>query len=276
MRIRSYPTEEYLGLIFVYLGDTERGDTGAFSPPPLPRYPRFEQEGLLDAIAFVRLCNYFNDLENACDPVHVGFVHGESAIAIDGDIDLSRVLVEETESGISVATIKAHEGGGLRVNQYLMPNIQVIKLPPLRDAEQDWRDFISWRVPVDDEHYLSCNVNLLHIKDEDARRAAADAWAVARQQARASIAELGQAVLAGTVRIADVQDQIANVVNLQDEVALCGQGVIPDRLRERLGRSDVGVILLRKIWRRELEALATDQPLKPWTPTGASLATTGI
>src|SRR5216684_2264622 len=48
VRIRSYPCEEYLGLVFAYLGDAERGDTGAFRPPPLPRYPEFEREGALD------------------------------------------------------------------------------------------------------------------------------------------------------------------------------------------------------------------------------------
>src|SRR5713226_7171098 len=41
VKIVSYPTEEYLGLIFAYLGDAEHGDTGAFRPPPLPRYPDF-------------------------------------------------------------------------------------------------------------------------------------------------------------------------------------------------------------------------------------------
>jgi nitrite reductase/ring-hydroxylating ferredoxin subunit len=38
VRIRSCPTEEYLGLIFVYFGE---GDA-----PSLPRYPDFEKEGL--------------------------------------------------------------------------------------------------------------------------------------------------------------------------------------------------------------------------------------
>ena len=38
VRIRSYPTEEYLGLIFVYFGE------GA--PPPLPRFMDFEKDGL--------------------------------------------------------------------------------------------------------------------------------------------------------------------------------------------------------------------------------------
>src|SRR5581483_12133900 len=38
IRIRSYPVQEYLGLVFVYLGEGE--------PPELPRYPTFAEEGI--------------------------------------------------------------------------------------------------------------------------------------------------------------------------------------------------------------------------------------
>src|SRR5439155_25006016 len=38
VRIASYPVEEYLGLLFAYLGEGE--------PPPLPRYPAFEGPGV--------------------------------------------------------------------------------------------------------------------------------------------------------------------------------------------------------------------------------------
>jgi 5,5'-dehydrodivanillate O-demethylase len=40
-------------------------------------------------------------------------------------------------------------------------------------------------------------------------------------------------------------------------VAICGQGKIVDRSRERLGGSDAAVALLRKLWKRELKSLAT-------------------
>ena len=39
-------------------------------------------------------------------------------------------------------------------------------------------------------------------------------------------------------------------------MAIVGQGKIVDRSRERLGTSDAGVILLRKIWSRELSLLS--------------------
>src|SRR5262245_50854752 len=53
VKIQSYPVREYLGLIFAYLGEgAKRGDTGAFRPPPLPRYPFLED---VDPDRFVRV-----------------------------------------------------------------------------------------------------------------------------------------------------------------------------------------------------------------------------
>src|SRR6185436_3002115 len=78
VRIGGYPTAEYLGLIFAYLGEAGRaaaahGDSGA--APPLPRYPELEAEGVLVATSFGQLCNYFQDLENGVDEVHLAFAH---------------------------------------------------------------------------------------------------------------------------------------------------------------------------------------------------------
>ncbi|HEY7061857.1 MAG TPA: iron-sulfur containing oxygenase, partial [Chloroflexota bacterium] len=72
-----YPTQEYMGLIFAYLGE---GD-----PPPLPRYPELaNREGLLELDSFNRHCNYFSNLENSLDSTHVGFVHRAHSDAFDG------------------------------------------------------------------------------------------------------------------------------------------------------------------------------------------------
>lgn len=52
---------------------------------------------------------------------------------------------------------------------------------------------------------------------------------------------------------------------VEDNVTLVGQGRITDRQKDRLGKSDKGIILLRKIWERELRALKEDGPLKVWS-----------
>src|SRR5262249_11712828 len=68
IRIRSYPTREYLGLIVAYLGEGE--------PPEFPRYPEFEEDGILrTADLGVHDCNWFNRIDQAGDVVHVFFAH---------------------------------------------------------------------------------------------------------------------------------------------------------------------------------------------------------
>ena len=267
IRIPSYPVQEYLGLVFAYLGEGPA--------PELPRHPEFEGSGILDVETFPRPCNYFNDIDNACDPLHVSFVHRNSRIEIDGMIDMKRISAQETDAGVAMTTIKTHEGGGLRLGQMLMPNIQLLKLPSLDPVETEWRDFISWRVPIDDEHYASFNLMYIHVPDADR-----PGFFARRDERRAKATAVSQQwiepILSGSTTIDAVRDTLIDVVRLQDDVVLSGQGAIPDRGQERLGRSDVGIILLRKIWARELRAFDTGAPRKAWVRTPDVVATTGI
>jgi hypothetical protein len=51
---------------------------------------------------------------------------------------------------------------------------------------------------------------------------------------------------------------------MQDYAALRGQGTLVDRTAERLGASDAGVALLRRIALRELDAIQRGVPTKAW------------
>ena len=54
-------------------------------------------------------------------------------------------------------------------------------------------------------------------------------------------------------------------MRLQDDIAQIGQGRIADRGVERLGRADVGVIAIRKLWaRRARRSLRDGRALTPW------------
>jgi 5,5'-dehydrodivanillate O-demethylase len=82
--------------------------------------------------------------------------------------------------------------------------------------------------------------------------------------------ELLDAVFAGTVHLDDItygERTGFNLFWLQDNVSMLGQGVLWDRKNEHLGRADVPVILLRKLWARELRALAEGRPLQEWRRT---------
>jgi hypothetical protein len=73
----------------------------------------------------------------------------------------------------------------------------------------------------------------------------------------------------GATSSRDHEPAIAGHVNVRPA------GAIADRSAERLGRSDAAVVLLRKIWKRELRLLAEGKPLTQLTfprfvePSGA-------
>ena len=248
IRIQGYPTREYLGLVFAYLGEGE--------PPPFPRYPDFE-EGLLWAEAYMRPCNFFNNLEN--DPVHIPFAHRESEIFRHRPVEIPlKVEAEESEWGITLNT--TFPQGRVHISQHGWPNIISFKAPD--------RNHLAWRVPIDDEHHWSFQIDIMHAtKGEEGeiyrRRHAAREGKVGR-----SYDELAEAVLRGKLRIQDIQgDDAANMIWIQDYVTQVGQGRFADRKSERLIASDTGVLLQRKLWEREVKACVEGRPLKSWART---------
>jgi 5,5'-dehydrodivanillate O-demethylase len=267
VRIKSYPVCEYLGLIFAYLGEGE--------PPELPQYPELESEGVLEIESFVRSCNYFSDCENGCDPIHVTFVHQASRIDINRHFDFRNIGAEESDYGVTIKTRRTIEGGGIVLKLFGMPTGLLLRLPPTEKSETAWREFMSWRTPLDDEHYIGFNLNLAHITGKDA-----DAYRKRRAEqlvgAPSSTTALAEMILAGRATIDELKHKVADVVRLQDDVVLGAQGAIPDRSREYLGRSDIGVVLLRKIWQRELQKLARNEPLKRWKRPTDLVATNGL
>jgi 5,5'-dehydrodivanillate O-demethylase len=253
IRIPSFPVKEYLGLIFAYLGDRE--------PPSFPQYPEFEQfDGLLELDSYARACNYFNNLENSLDSTHVGFVHRAHGSAFDGAVDSPVVAAEESAWGVTFRA--SRPSGAVRVTQFGMPNIFHMHALP-RDGEVGWREFLCWWVPIDNESHFQLGVTRLPISGEAAER-----YLQRRKQRKAAMylshSGLAEKILAGRLRLDQVDAAETDIVRLQDDIAQIGQGRIVDRERERLGRADAGVIMIRKLWARELQALADGRPLKEW------------
>jgi 5,5'-dehydrodivanillate O-demethylase len=255
IRLRSYPVEEYLGLVFAYLGEG--------SPPPLPRYREFEEPGIVEnGPPNVWPCNFFNRLENSPDPVHLAFVHRWSPFTESGLVGIPEVAGEETDYGIETRARRPNDR--VRVTHFHMPNINLISNSGDPSEEQTGHGIsinLSWRVPVDDESCMSFNANYVPVTGE-----AADEYRARRAQRRPNVTPapvIAEAILRGELRVEDTTD-VANVVNVQDYVAQIGQGAIAPRAQDHLGRSDVLVILLRRIWERELRNLAEGRPLKVW------------
>jgi len=51
---------------------------------------------------------------------------------------------------------------------------------------------------------------------------------------------------------------------------------VADRENERLGQADVAIILLRKLWEREVRKLAKGEPLTQWQVPDGLASTIGL
>ena len=256
--IRSYPTQEYLGLIFAYLG------VGA--APPFPRYPHMEEDGCLEVLSTeVWPCNFFQRIDNNGDTYHAPFVHrgAYSVSAVHNRSGLPEISKEETPWGTT--SYASFAQGWRNVFQFFMPNAYAFRNPS-PEPECASEDRMQWDVPLDDERSLEFRLRRLPLTGKAADEYRARRAATAAEP-KISVAEMGAAVLSGKINFQDLdhffQDKIA-LVHSQDYVAQVGQGSVADRTQEHLGRSDAGIILFRKIWQRELRALAEGRPLKKW------------
>jgi 5,5'-dehydrodivanillate O-demethylase len=263
VRVEAYPTEEYLGHIFAYLGEGR--------PPALPRYPDLE-DGVIEASRYARDCNYFNNVENGVDLFHVAWAHRDAHMEHSLDYQAGALSVEESDWGIT-ASVTLRDGK-VRTNQLGMPNILHFRSQPAIPGGR-WTDVLGWRVPIDDECHQSFNVRVMHAAGKDADHL--------RERIRREplknpgrARELARAALRGEVRVRDLKGESQGIlVNLQDDVTQVGQGAVANRDRELLGQTDEGVILLRGIWWRELKAMTEGRPLKEWRRPPSLLAASG-
>jgi hypothetical protein len=148
-----------------------------------------------------------------------------------------------------------------------MPNMEVFSNPSPVRGTPTITDNLSWRVPIDDMSQLSFNLRLWppestagHIEDRKNR---------ATQRTQYVPVEVwDEKILRGELSLDDLlgrSDVPAwDMAKIQDDVMQIGQGPIEHREAEHLGSSDKGVILARRIWMRELQALEEGRPLKQW------------
>ncbi len=268
VRIASYPTREYLGLVFAYLGP---GD-----PPEFRRFPDFERPSVVQASPpEVWPCNYFNRMDNDSDPQHTVFTHWESTVRAN---PMSRprivhVKAEETRYGMRtdgtsadgrVASVFVHMPNALQVRPRGRTAGDIADSSKL-GAGLLTVDRLTWRVPIDDEHCVAYGIEQTHLTGKAAEEYRVRA-ARHEQMTSPSPSEIAEEVLAGRLQIHDT-DPTLNMFKLfwvEDYAAQVGQGVTADRVEEHLGRMDAALILRRKIMLRELTAVREGRPLKQW------------
>jgi 5,5'-dehydrodivanillate O-demethylase len=269
VRIGTYPTREYLGLIFGYFGDGE--------PPPFPHFPHRATEGLIQ-VWNVELvpCNYLQSFENSMDEVHVAFTHQPGGSHAKLAADLPVITAEETDWGM--LRFGTRKTGKVRQTLHYAPNLTRVVVPPLAgmDGVGGWTEIYFNFTPVDDQNHLWLITSHVEVTGKDAeayraKRAEYDS----KVAAAPPVMQLVNDIWSGKLRFADAAHPDLAIV--QDIAVQAGQGRIEDRERERLGRSDAGLILWRKILARELRAIAEGRPRKCWkTPPPNVVPTLGF
>lgn len=254
-RIPGYPVREYCGLVFAYLGD---------APPPefdLPRKDVFERPGALIAVTKETWnLNWFQQIENSLDAVHVSFVHQALRVEEFGravTTAMPDLAYFENEAGIEQHAIRGPDN--VRKSDWTFPNNNHVLVPGLAKGDP-WIDFGIWMVPQDDEHSTRFTIYVMAPGIDDANQRFTSYF----EKFGTYNAEEHCNELFHQKKGPPEEDFLAGLISAQDFLAQKGQGVIADREHELLGRSDLGVITLRRVFWRELDALRNGRPTKQW------------
>jgi 5,5'-dehydrodivanillate O-demethylase len=255
-KIPGYPVREYMGLVFAYMGE---GEAPEFD---LPRKLRLEREGTLVANGRERWDNnWFQQVENSLDAVHVSFVHmaltvGPFGKAVTGAIP--ELSYEETAAGIRQTARRSETN--VRVSDWTFPNNNHVTVPGLT-PDDPWIDVFVWMVPNDD---LNTTRFMIYGQapgaSEEARQRFADYFA---KYGKYDPAEHHDELFASR-EWKNPDDIFVGLTAAQDYLSIRGQARVTAREDEILGRSDLGIVTLRKLFFRELELVEAGQPTKQW------------
>jgi 5,5'-dehydrodivanillate O-demethylase oxygenase subunit len=281
IKMKSYPTQEYAGLVFAYLGE------GA--PPPFPRYPDLDRPGVIIADPVEVLpCTFWNRFDN--DHGHRAWVHRATALRKRrNDILIIRhEEVEETAYGWrGLRTIKGdmeaaqsslgavagertaaqNALGKAKMTHWFMPNVRLFFQPTRAkgfEGREIWDTKVAWTVPVNDEAHAAFDVTLTPLEGQEAKAYAA---VRATQEEEAETRwDLAEQILAGDMTLEDLPDDMSAYTSftIEDYVTQVGQGAIRGRSKEHLAASETRVVLLRQLWFREVNALVDGQALTDW------------
>lgn len=259
VKIDAYPTVEHLGLIFAYFG-----------PTPAPQFSLWTEVDRNINFVNLRLernCNYFQHLEGLFDDVHFCYLHPTSFYRKPewgtqpppDPSSIPEISAEETEYGL-LQRSKTSAGLENKILM-LMPNCVLFS-----SAAGKFKGSLQsiWVVPKDDEsHYLFLACLVPSDSTEEFKKFLLEGADYSKMN------EITSAVLDGAEKIEDLSGKVL----FEDAVIQDSQGVIVDRSKEKLGKSDIAIIKMRQVWRRELKALSigaelTDfkQPTKPGIP----------
>ena len=247
-----YPVQEQYGLIWAYMGPPER-------KPALPRYTCLEQLGegeFLEADDSsiggggpqIIPCNWLQHYENLVDPFHVVILH--SSFSGTQFVPEMAVMpeVQWDTTALSVRAISMRQlpdGRRLRrISEAALPTLRVIPSPRLgREGQGGPVESLGWLLPIDDHSFRIYVVG--RVREEGELR---------RMRTRMN------------GKLWEEMSEEEHQLYPNDVEAMVSQGVIAHHSEEHLATSDRGIVMLRRLLRKQLEAVAQGE-----NPAGVDL-----
>ena len=244
----GYPTHEFGGLVFLYMGPPDK-------QPAFPLYdvfaPKSHDVALRGmkiwgeySIGYVKDCNWLQHYENIVDPWHLLMLHQE----ISGDQfkgammgSVPRIVFEKTALGVRYNLVRDLPNGNrfIRHAEAVLPNIFLV--PNLHDpgSEPKRRDRCSemtWCVPIDNEHITAFSIV---------------AWPIENGAPKKDWRPRTDTVL--DIRPPTINRPYEERQRRPDDLeAQEGQRAIAVHALENLGMTDMGIVALRKLLREQL------------------------
>jgi 5,5'-dehydrodivanillate O-demethylase len=235
IRIKAYRVQELGGLLWAYLG-----------PEPAPLVPNWEfftwTNGFRQIVLADIPCNWFQCQENSIDPVHFEWTHSNWSVRLKGDTGPYspkhvKVDFNEFDWGFQYKRVRTDTS-----EQDRLWTIGRVCLWPNALFTGNHCEF---RVPVDDENTLSINWHFSRVPTE---REPYEQNAIPTWKGPISDPATGRWIT-------------SHVMN-QDFITWSGQGKIADRGLEHLSPSDRGIVMMRRRWLADLDAVAAGRDPK--------------
>ena len=234
----AYPVQEMGGMLFAYLGPQPQ--------PLLPRWDGFVAQNTIRIMGRTILpINWLQIMENSLDPVHTEWLHGhhyeflkeQEGIKVAISTRHLKIDFKEFEYGMTKHRLlegHSEDGDDWKVGHPIVfPNMLAVGNG---DEKSRYYSF-QMRVPVDDTHTMHLWFN-----------------AYVPPQGVTVPKHLLEKVHTYEVPFMDDKGEyIVDNVDGQDMMAWISQGAIADRSLENLGSTDKGIVMYRRMLKREMQ-----------------------
>lgn len=240
----AYPTHEYRGLVFAYLG----------APHLKPEFPLFDTledpNKKFIPFSYSYRCNWLQIGDNGVDPMHVPFLHtiGYSQF---GDAWLSIPELDFRQTPIGMMYVTAIRVGNrilVRSNDAIMPNISQGGSNWLDDKSKNFftrAGMFRWKVPVDDASTTQIGWRLFDGQVEP--------------EGRFPVEEIGKEKLGLFGQTEDKRSYEERQSMPSDYDVIHSQRPIAVHKAEHLGTGDRGVVMLRRLTRQGIERVKASE-----------------